>query len=106
MQTLSIPRGQVAIAAGEATADARQLLLTARRGDTGYGICSTAFLEYAFRTDSYRIEVVFEESLGWRKFRRRRRRGQLHSESSIPGRSRSMLSRARLATGSGCGPSS
>jgi hypothetical protein len=65
MQTLSIPRGQVAIAAGEATADATQLVLTARRGDTGYGICSTAFLEYAFRTDSYRIEVVFNPDGSW-----------------------------------------
>lgn len=65
MQTLSIPRGQVAIAAGEATADARKLVLTARRGDTGYGICSTAFLEYAFRTDSYRIEVLFNPDGSW-----------------------------------------
>jgi hypothetical protein len=28
-------------------------------------ICSTAFLEYAFRTDSYRIEVVFNADGGW-----------------------------------------
>ena len=65
LQTLSIPRGQVAIAAGEATPDARQLVLSARRGDSGYGICSTAFLEYAFRTDSYRIEVVFNPDGSW-----------------------------------------
>jgi len=24
-----------------------------------YGICSTDFLEYAFRTDSYRLEITF-----------------------------------------------
>jgi hypothetical protein len=65
LQTLSIPRGQVAIAAGQATPDANQLVLTSRRGDTGYGICSTAFLEYAFRTDSYRIEVVFNPDGSW-----------------------------------------
>ena len=64
-QTLSIPRGQVALAAGQATPDATRLLLTATRGDTGYGICSTAFLEYAFRTDSYRIEVVFNPDGSW-----------------------------------------
>ena len=64
-QTLSIPRGQVALAAGQATPDATRLLLTAKRGDTGYGICSTAFLEYAFRTDSYRIEVVFNPDGSW-----------------------------------------
>ena len=65
LQTLSIPRGQVAIAAGHASADATELVLSARRGDPGYGICSTAFLEYAFRTDSYRIEVVFNPDGSW-----------------------------------------
>ena len=65
MQTLSIPRGQVAIAAGHASADATELVLTAQRGQTEYGICSTTFLEYAFRTDSYRIEVVFNPDGSW-----------------------------------------
>lgn len=65
MQSLSIPRGQVALAAGHATADATQLVLTAQRGQTEYGICSTTFLEYAFRTDSYRIEVVFNPDGSW-----------------------------------------
>jgi hypothetical protein len=65
MQTLSIPRGQVAIAAGHAAADATELVLTAHRGDTSYGICSTAFLEYAFRTDSYRIQVLFNADGSW-----------------------------------------
>lgn len=65
MQTLSIPRGQVALAAGHATADATELVLTAQRGQTEYGICSTTFLEYAFRTDSYRIEVVFNPDGSW-----------------------------------------
>ena len=65
MQTLSIPRGQVAIAAGQAVPDATELVLSARRGETGYGICSTAFLEHAFRTDSYRIQVVFNADGSW-----------------------------------------
>ena len=65
MQTLSIPRGQVAIAAGHAAGDADQLVLTARRGDTAYGICSDAFLEHAFRTDAYRIEVTFNADGSW-----------------------------------------
>jgi len=65
LQTLSIPRGQVALAAGHATADATELMLSAERGQTEYGICSTAFLEYAFRTDSYRIEVVFNPDGSW-----------------------------------------
>jgi len=65
LQTLSIPRGQVAIAAGHATSDADSLVLTARRGDTAYGICSNEFLEYAFRTDAYRIEVTFNANGSW-----------------------------------------
>lgn len=65
LQTLSIPRGQVAIAAGHATPEATELVLTAERGQTEYGICSTSFLEYAFRTDSYRIEVVFNPDGSW-----------------------------------------
>jgi hypothetical protein len=44
---------------GSAAPDADRLVLTAERGQTEYGICSTAFLKNAFRTDSYRIEVVF-----------------------------------------------
>jgi len=65
MQTLAIPRGQIAMAAGHAASDATSLVLTATRGDTEYGICSTAFLEYAFRTESYRIEVTFNPDGSW-----------------------------------------
>ena len=65
LQTLSIPRGQVAIAAGHAAPGDDKLVLTAERGQTEYGICSTAFLEYAFRTDRYRIEVTFEADGSW-----------------------------------------
>ena len=65
MQTLAIPRGQIAMAAGHAAPDATSLVLTATRGSTEYGICSTAFLEHAFRTDSYRIEITFNPDGGW-----------------------------------------
>jgi hypothetical protein len=65
LQTLSIPRGQVAIAAGHAKPADTELVLTAARGQTNYGICSNDFLEYAFRTDSYRIEVVFNPDGSW-----------------------------------------
>lgn len=65
LQTIGIPRGQVAIAAGHATADAKSLTLEAERGQTEYGICSTTFLEHAFRTDSYRIEVSFNDDGSW-----------------------------------------
>ena len=59
LQTIAIPRGQIAIASGNAAPDAERLVLTAERGQTEYGICSTAFLEYAFRTDRYQIELTF-----------------------------------------------
>jgi hypothetical protein len=65
LQTIAIPRGQVAIAAGRATADATTLRLTATRGQTDYGICSTTFLEQAFRTESYTIDVTFNPDGSW-----------------------------------------
>jgi hypothetical protein len=65
MQTLSIPRGQVALAGGRAAADATSLTVRADRGGPGYGICSTDFLERAFRTDSYELQVTFNEDGGW-----------------------------------------
>jgi len=65
LQTLAIPRGQIAIAAGHAAPDAKKLILKAERGQTEYGICSTTFLELAFRTDSYQIEVTFNDDGSW-----------------------------------------
>jgi hypothetical protein len=65
LQSLSIPRGQVAIAAGRAVPGDDRIVLTAERGSTEYGICSTAFLEHAFRTDRYRIEVIFHGDGTW-----------------------------------------
>ena len=65
IQTLSIPRGQVAIAGGHAAEDDDRLVLTAERGSTEYGICSTAFLEHAFRTDRYQIEITFHDDGTW-----------------------------------------
>jgi hypothetical protein len=65
MQTLSIPRGQTALAGGHAAPDAKTLIVEAKRGETEYGICSTTFLELAFRTDSYRLEVTFHDDGTW-----------------------------------------
>jgi hypothetical protein len=65
MQSLTIPRGQTALAIGRATPDATSLLLVATRGSTENGICSTSFLEQAFRTDSYKIEVTFNPDGTW-----------------------------------------
>jgi len=65
LQTLAIPRGQVALASGRAKEGDDQLTVTATRGQTDYGICSTAFLEYGFRTDSYRMELTFDGEEMW-----------------------------------------
>jgi hypothetical protein len=68
LQTLAIPRGQVALAAGRASADGASIRVSARRGETEYGICSTGFLEAAFRTESYDLEVTFNPDGTWRYF--------------------------------------
>jgi hypothetical protein len=65
MQTLAIPRAQVALASGHAGSDDKKLMVSSERGKTDYGICSTAFLEQAFRTDSYRLEVEFHDDGTW-----------------------------------------
>jgi len=64
-QTLAIPRGQVLLASGQAKPDDKTITLSATRGETDYGICSTDFLEQAFRTDAYRIQIVFNDDDSW-----------------------------------------
>ncbi|MGZ3402840.1 MAG: FABP family protein [Phenylobacterium sp.] len=64
MQSLTIPRGQALLAAGRAKDDG-SIVVSARRGETEYGIVSTAFLEYAFRTDSYELAITFDPDGGW-----------------------------------------
>jgi hypothetical protein len=61
MQTLAIPRGQVALLSGTAAADARAFQLRATRGPTDYGICSNPFLEYAFKTLEIRVSVTMND---------------------------------------------
>jgi len=65
MQTLAIPRGQTALASGHARPEDMRIVVEARRGKTNYGISSTDFLEYAFRTDAYRLEITFNADGSW-----------------------------------------
>jgi hypothetical protein len=65
LQSLTIPRGQIALASGHAAPGDDTLVVSAARGRTSYGICSTDFLEYAFRTDSYRLEITFHPDGSW-----------------------------------------
>ena len=65
MQTVALPRGQVALASGRAAQDGQTLLVRAERGGPGYGVCSTDFLEWAYRTDSYELAVTFHDDGSW-----------------------------------------
>jgi len=65
LHTLSIPRGQVAMASGFATADATSFELAATRGTEVYGICSNPFLEHAFQTVEFRIKVTTHPDGRW-----------------------------------------
>lgn len=64
-QTIAIPRGQVALASGHAKPDDKVFSVSAKRGETNYGICSTDFLEQNFRTDSYRLEITIHDDNSW-----------------------------------------
>ncbi len=65
VQTVALPRAQTALAGGRASADGSKITVRAERGTPGYGISSTDFLEWAFRTDSYELEVSFLPDGGW-----------------------------------------
>jgi hypothetical protein len=65
VQTLAIPRGQVAMALGQAADDAKVFEVSAKRGVQTNGICSIPFLEYAFQTVEYRIKVTINANGTW-----------------------------------------
>jgi hypothetical protein len=65
VQTLAIPRGQIAMAIGRASPDAKTFELFAKRGSDVNGICSNPFLEYAFKTLEYRIRVTINADGTW-----------------------------------------
>ena len=65
IQTLAIPRGQIAMAIGHARPDAKTFELSAQRGSPVNGICSNPFLEYAFETTEYRIRVTINPDGTW-----------------------------------------
>ena len=65
IHTLTIPRGQVAMAAGPAAANADAFELVATQGLDTYGICSVPFLNEAFRTTEFRIQVSLHADGSW-----------------------------------------
>ena len=65
IHTLTIPRGQTAMASGTAAADAKSFELVAQEGLQTRGICSAPFLQYAFRTVEFRIKVTVNDDGSW-----------------------------------------
>ena len=65
IQTIAIPRGQVAMAVGRTTAEAKSFELVAARGVETNGICSNPFIERNFTTTEFRIKVSINADGTW-----------------------------------------
>lgn len=65
IHTLTIPRGQIVMASGQAAADARRFEVRATAEDISFGIRSAPFLEQAFRTVEFRIAVSVDADGTW-----------------------------------------
>jgi hypothetical protein len=65
IHTLTIPRAQVVMAGGKATADAREFELVARHDAEHFGIRSAPFLDHAFKTVEFRIKVSVNADGTW-----------------------------------------
>jgi hypothetical protein len=63
--TIAIPRGQVALATGHASEGAREFSVTATRGSLTQGIVSGPFLEEAFTTVSFTMDVRIHDEESW-----------------------------------------
>ena len=65
IHTLTIPRAQVVMAAGKAKADATEFELVATHDAEHFGIRSTPFLDYAFKTVEFRVKVTVHPDGTW-----------------------------------------
>ncbi len=63
--TLSIPRAQVAMAVGHAAVDAKTFRVEAVRGSETNGIVSNPFLDHAFKTVRFTIDVTIHPDGTW-----------------------------------------
>jgi hypothetical protein len=61
IQTLAIPRGQIAMASGHAAADATSFELRCEFGSPHFGTCSSPFLDHAFRTLEWLVKVTLHD---------------------------------------------
>ncbi len=65
IHTLTIPRAQVVMAGGKASADAKEFELIATHDAENFGIRSSPFLDYAFKTVEFRIKVTTHADGTW-----------------------------------------
>ena len=65
IQTIAIPRAQVAMLSGQAAPDARTFELHATGGSETFGICSNPFLLHAFRTVEVHVKVTVNPDGTW-----------------------------------------
>lgn len=65
MHTLAVPRGVIAMAAGQVQLDATEFELNATEGLDTWGICSAPFLAHAFKTVAFRINVRIHSDGTW-----------------------------------------
>jgi hypothetical protein len=65
IHTLTIPRAQIVMAVGVASADAKEFELIATQDSKNFGICSAPFLDYAFKTIEFRIKVTIHSDDTW-----------------------------------------
>ena len=65
IHTIAVPRGVTVMAAGSADPDAKRFELRATQGSPHFGICSTPFLDHAFKTVEFRIVVTINDDGTW-----------------------------------------
>ncbi|BEP96982.1 heme-binding beta-barrel domain-containing protein (plasmid) [Acidovorax sp. A79] len=65
IHTLAIPRGQIAMASGQTSAESDSFELSATHGSLVNGIVSNPFIEHAFTTMEWRIKVMFNADGTW-----------------------------------------
>lgn len=65
MHTLAVPRGVIAMAAGQVQPDATEFELNATEGLDTWGICSAPFLAHAFKTVAFCINVRIHSDGTW-----------------------------------------
>lgn len=63
--TIAIPRAQVLLASGPASADSKTFELTAERGSTTQGIVSNPFLDTKFTTVEFRMTITVNDDGTW-----------------------------------------